>query len=105
MPLPSLRRLALSELDESALRRLIEYGEDIFVERKREPPPAPGLGAEVASFANTLGGWLLLGIQDDGKIVGWTPPPKSDLQSHVGNLLRNQLDPVPPYLADTQEID
>lgn len=105
MTLPSLRRLALADLDEPTLRRLVEQGEDLFVERKREPPPAPRFGAQVASFANSLGGWLLLGVDDDGTVVGWEPDAQLDVQSHIGNLLRNEVDPVPPFVADTYSLD
>jgi Schlafen, AlbA_2 len=103
--LPSLRRLALADLDEPTLRRLVEQGEDLFVERKREPPPAPRFGAQVASFANTLGGWLLLGVDDDRNLIGWEPDRQLDLQSHLGNLLRNEVDPVPPFVAETYSLD
>jgi hypothetical protein len=105
MPLPSLRRLALSDLDEAMLRRLVDHGEDLFVERKRQPPPVPGLGAEVASFANTLGGWLLLGVNDDKTVAGWSPPARVDVQSHLGQVLRNEIDPLPPFVADTRDLD
>jgi Schlafen, AlbA_2 len=106
MVLPSLRRLAIADVlaDEDVRRRLVEHGEDQFVGRKRQPPEPPKLGAEAASFANTLGGWLLIGVDDSGKVVGWDPG-KVDLQSAIGNLLRNEMDPLPPYLAERVELN
>jgi hypothetical protein len=36
--LPSIRRLALSDLDKDTLRELVDHGEDLLVERKRALP-------------------------------------------------------------------
>jgi len=107
MVLPSLRRLAMADVlaNEDVLRGLVEHGEDQLVERKRQPPEPPRLGAEAASFANTLGGWLLLGVEDKGKKVIGYNPGKVDIQSHIGNLLGNEVDPLPPYLAERVELD
>ena len=46
------------------LLELVRYGEDLLVERTREPPAAPKFGAAVGSLAITLGGWVLLGVTD-----------------------------------------
>ncbi|MFL5821830.1 MAG: RNA-binding domain-containing protein [Solirubrobacteraceae bacterium] len=99
------RRLALADLDDDALRRLVAHGEDRFVERKRQLPDRERLGAVVASFANTLGGWLLVGVADDGEVIGFDAPARLDLQSHLGNLLRLAIDPLPPFLAGVRELD
>lgn len=105
MLLPSVRRLALSDLDDSALRELIDHGESLLVDRKREPPPAPGFGAAVASFANTIGGWVLLGVDDDGSVIGYDPGDRVDVQSYLADRLRKEVDPLPPFVADRREID
>lgn len=102
MSLPSLRRLALAE---ETIRRLINHGEDLLVERKRELPDAAKFGATVASFANTIGGWILLGVEDDGTIAGFPTEPTLDVQSHLGHLLRNEVEPVPPFVAAVRQID
>src|SRR4051794_18667380 len=95
----------MQDLDEDAARRLVAHGEDLFVEFKQELPSRSGLGAAVASFANTLGGWLIVGIADDRTVVGWSPTPGTDMQSHIGNLLRNQVDPLPPFVAETRLLE
>src|SRR3712207_545668 len=103
--LSSIRRLTLSDLTPEQLRELIDHGEDLLVERKRTIPDAPKLGAAAASFANTLGGWLLIGVADDGVVHAWEKPERTDLQSHLGSLLRAQVDPLPPFVADMREHD
>lgn len=102
---PSIRRLALADVDDDALRQLARHGESHLVERKVTPPEPPRFGAAAAAFANTLGGWILLGVANDGDAVGWTGPGRADLQSYLGQLLRQQVDPVPPYVAEMRELD
>lgn len=100
----SIRTNSLASLDNSGVRDLINEGETLFVERK-VAVPSGGLGATVASFANTLGGWLLLGVADDGALVGFTDHGRSDLQDHLRHVLRNDVDPLPPFAARTFQLD
>lgn len=104
MPAPSIRRLSLGELDREGLEVLVRHGEDLLVARKQDLPKSPGFGAVAASFANTLGGWILVGVADDGAISGWQKPERLDLQSHIGNVLRGQVDSLPPFVADMREV-
>jgi hypothetical protein len=104
IPTLSLRRLALADIDRQILEQLIAHGEDLLVECKRQLPEPARFAATVASFANTIGGWLLLGVDDDKTPVGYEPPPQLDLQSHLGQLLRNELDPVPPFVAGVRDM-
>ncbi|NNF03376.1 MAG: ATP-binding protein [Rhodothermales bacterium] len=52
------------------LRRLVARGEGQTIEFKRRVPSPDRLAKEVIAFANTSGGQLLLGVTDDGQIVG-----------------------------------
>lgn len=45
----------------------------------------------------------MLGVDDDKTPVGYQPPTH-DLQSHLGQLLRNELDPVPPFIAGVRGL-
>jgi hypothetical protein len=103
MVLDGIRRLAVADLDEPARGRLAAHGEDLFVERK-QAIPNDGIGRTVAAFANSLGGWLLLGVADDGTPVGFSPPGRADPQAYVGQLLAAEVDPLPPYLAAVRQI-
>jgi len=102
MPETSFRRLAMADLDEVALRRLIDEGETLFVERK-QAIPSESLGPTVASFANALGGWVLLGVADDKTIHGYMAT--GDFVDHLRQTLRAELDPLPPFAAEMVEID
>lgn len=102
---PSIRRLSLAALDQSALDELVRHGEDLLVERKQDLPKPPRFGAAAGSFANTLGGWILLGVADDGEVHGWIKPERLDLQSYLGSVLASQVDPLPPFVADMRTVD
>jgi hypothetical protein len=98
--------MTLADLTVDGLTALVRHGEDDLVERKRQPPSGTKFGATVASFANTLGGWILLGVNDDGTVRGWeVEPAKTDLQSHLANLLRAQVDPLPPFVAAYHQLE
>ncbi len=99
----NFRRLSMADLDEIILRRLVGEGEALFVERKREQPKN-GIGPAVASFANTLGGWLLLGVADKGGLVDFDPG-RGDFTDKVRHLLSQQVDPIPPFAAAVSELD
>lgn len=104
MPPTSIRRLSLADLDDEALRALVGHGEHLFVERKVSLPSA-GIGRVVASFANGLGGWVLLGVADDGSTPGFALPARTDAQSHLGQLLANEVEPPPPFVAAVRTLD
>lgn len=52
------------------LKRLVDLGEGPFVEFKRRVPQGERIAREVIALANARGGKLLLGVDDDGSIVG-----------------------------------
>ncbi|MDE0012087.1 MAG: ATP-binding protein [Candidatus Poribacteria bacterium] len=56
-----------------SLTELLEkiiLGEDSTIEFKREVPHRDSLADEIAAFANTQGGMILIGIDDNREIVG-----------------------------------
>lgn len=52
------------------LRELIAGGESTTVEFKRKFTSADKIARELIAFANTAGGRLLIGVDDDGTVVG-----------------------------------
>lgn len=83
---------------------MLELDESLFVEHEREigEESAFQIAKAVASFANTLGGWLLIGVQD-GKPYGSTGPWVSGeaptLIDTIRNRLRGEVDPLPAFEA------
>ena len=52
------------------LNQVISLGEGTHIEFKRKVPQPERIVKELIAFANTSGGQLLLGIDDDGSILG-----------------------------------
>jgi Putative DNA-binding domain len=63
----------LMEGDGQAAAALAAHGEGQQVEFKQRLPQEPVLARELAAFANSGGGVLIVGISDDGDPVGWRP--------------------------------
>jgi hypothetical protein len=99
----SVDRIAIAELQEDHLRTLIAGGETV-AERKAKVP-ADGLATTVAAFANTAGGWILLGVSNDGEVVGFSVPGRAEPQDWLRNHLRGDVDPMPPFRCRRMAID
>ena len=52
------------------LNRVVQLGEGLTLEFKTRVPRPERIAKEVIAFANTIGGRLLLGVDDDGTIKG-----------------------------------
>jgi Putative DNA-binding domain len=104
---PSLRLLALGELAESerVFKALLAENESLFVEHKTDIAKGEGyqLAKAAASFANTLGGWILVGVKNGEPVLGWEPPPAGFVDA-VRQRLEGQIDPIPSFAADVIEF-
>lgn len=80
------------------LRELIAGGESSTVEFKRKFTTGDKIAREMIAFANTAGGYLLLGVDDDGRIVG------VDSEKHELELLAMAAALIEPPIAYTTEI-
>lgn len=65
-----LRTATISEMDYLDVKNLAQTGEGTFLEFKRTIPSAEKIAREIAAFANTNGGTLLIGVDDDKSLVG-----------------------------------
>lgn len=61
---------SLSQMDYLDVKNLAQTGEGAFLEFKRTIPSAYKIAREIAAFANTKGGTLLIGVDDDKSLVG-----------------------------------
>lgn len=58
-------------MDASTLKKLIKQGEGLQIELKSAKQGLPQSAYEsIAAFLNRNGGHLILGVEDDGKIIG-----------------------------------
>jgi hypothetical protein len=96
---------ALAELSHEDLNRMLELDETLFVEHKGNLGEDSNyvLAKAISAFANTLGGWLLLGVKNGkphGSTASWTSPGQGPtLVDMVRDRLRGEIDPLPAFEA------
>ncbi|MFN0158179.1 MAG: RNA-binding domain-containing protein [Bacteroidota bacterium] len=75
-------------MDYKDIDRLIEEGEGFDVEFKRKVSSPEKIARALVAFANTKGGHILFGVDDDGSIVGVeSEKSEVDLIRHAGSVL------------------
>lgn len=79
------------------IQSLIQQGENAQVEFKAAGVRPESAAREIVAFANTSGGCLLIGVEDDGTITGIP----ASLETWVANISRNNV--IPALQLDTQE--
>lgn len=85
------------------LFEIIKNGENSYVEFKLDTINTNSLAEEVVAFANTDGGAILFGIDDDGNIEGIT---RSDLEEWAINICRNNCDPgILPFFEIIKDVE
>jgi ATP-dependent DNA helicase RecG len=78
--------------------KIIKQGEGVSVEFKEAQGKVPTSFYEtVVSFANTNGGTILLGVDDEGNIVGINPENKIKFLKNITTAL-NSKDNINPVL-------
>ena len=88
------------------LRKLLSEGEGLTVEFKKCVTGLTNSVFEtVCSFSNRYGGHMLLGIDDNGDIIGVKPAAAQDMKKNFVNMLNNPQKISPPLLLDLEEVD
>lgn len=68
--LQHLGNMPQSDLSKQDLKNLIATGEGLFLEFKHRVSSPEKIAREIAAFANAKGGTILIGVADNGEIVG-----------------------------------
>ena len=90
------------------LRELIEkimLGEDSTIEFKREMPHRNSLADEIAAFANTQGGMILIGIDDNKEIVGVELQKLDRIEKTVVEICNDSIEPAIPIFTEKLRLD
>ena len=90
----------LTELTEK-----ISLGEDSTIEFKRELPRREDMADEIAAFANTKGGVILIGVDDNSDIVGIDPPKMAEYEKILVEICRDNIDPRLDVFTERLRID
>ncbi|HWR00307.1 MAG TPA: RNA-binding domain-containing protein [Chlorobaculum sp.] len=81
---------------------LVGQGEGLSVEFKRLIHSAPKIARSIAAFANTSGGVILIGVDDDSRIVG-IQSEKETLQV-IHEALSHHIEPKPDIEVYVEEF-
>lgn len=71
----------------------LEFKQTFSVSVRRKIPKI------VASFANSSGGWLVIGVSDAEKDLCPVPRPSADVSQTIGELCRRHVSPAPRFDA------
>jgi hypothetical protein len=89
----------LSAITYSDLAQLADYDEGFVLEFKQSfsPTVRRKIPKIVASFSNSRGGWLIIGVADEDKSLTPIPREKFDYSQAVGELCRSHISPTPRF--------
>lgn len=84
------------KMTQNELMETISNGENSYIEFKEENIRAKDLAEEIVAFANSEGGIILIGISDDGDIMG---VKDKKIEEKIMNICRNNCIPniIPIY--------
>ena len=91
----------IAEVDYADLDQLRDLEEGFALELKQtfSPSVRRKIPKIVASFANSRGGWLVIGVSDAEKDVCPVPRPGADVSQIIGELCRRHVSPAPRFVA------
>lgn len=92
-------QLNLSQLRFSHLTQLKEIDEGYKIEYKStfDDSVKKKIPAIITSFANSEGGWLVIGVDDDSHDVKCIPKRRSDYSQTISQLLKERTSPIPTF--------
>ena len=102
----------LSEIEYEDLEKLIEnnISEGWFVEYKGSFPKNNKIATSIASFANSEGGWYIIGIEEKeneskpSEIIGFDLDDYKKPADKVTNVIKDNIDPIPYFETKLVEI-
>ncbi len=100
---PSATAYLCPTVELAALKRLVREGEGLTLEFKRKARHPEKIAREVVAFANTQGGILLIGVEDDHTIYGCKFP--DDEAFALTTFFDRYLFPSVPYEIERVPID
>ena len=95
-------------LDREKILNLLQQKESVTLEFKTCTNKISNSVYEtVCAFLNTIGGYIFLGVEDNGNIVGVNEEFVKDLRVDFSNILNSQdkLDPPMPIMLNEAYID
>jgi len=89
-------------MDVIDLLETIESGEDSQTQFKEIFTSSDALAAEISAFANSQGGKIIVGVKDNGEIIGLEKDELKSLNLMVSNVCSQKIEP--PITVTTENI-
>jgi hypothetical protein len=86
---------------EADLLRMVIKGEGSHVELREHVPENDPLARTLCAYANTRGGWLVIGVDEDRKVVGCENPDEA--LTHIRLVAEEDIKPALEYEAHSVE--
>ncbi|MYC96534.1 MAG: transcriptional regulator [Caldilineaceae bacterium SB0661_bin_32] len=83
----------------------VHLGEDSTIEFKRQLPRRDSLADEIAAFANARGGVILMGVDDNGEIVGLGQRNLDQSEKTVVEVCRDSIEPQVSIFTEKLRFD
>ncbi len=83
----------------------IQLGEDATIEFKRTLPHRNRLADEIAAFANARGGTILIGVDDNGEIIGVDQHELNQTEKTVVEICQDSIDPIVLIFTEKLQIE
>ena len=92
------------EVPDYSLKEMIKRGETGTVEFKEEKVKAENIARVAVAFANTEGGTIFLGVDDEGVIAGLSGEYE-DIEERIILAIRDNCVPTPEYEMERRQLD
>ena len=93
-------------LSTDKIKELLSHGENKQVEFKKcTDKVSASVYETVCSFLNAEGGYIFLGVDDDGTILGINPKCVTDMTKSIINTLNNPEQFLPPMPITPERIE
>jgi ATP-dependent DNA helicase RecG len=89
-------------MEEFELRSQLLLGEDSTRQFKREPSADAKMAGEIVAFANSGGGVIYVGVENDGSIAGLTPKEAEEVGENMAKVAWDSV--RPPFSILTKSI-
>ncbi|MBK2111674.1 putative DNA binding domain-containing protein [Francisella tularensis subsp. novicida FSC159] len=83
----------------------IQNGEDSYTQFKQHINNADSLAQELVAFSNANGGILIIGVADDGKIIGLSKDDIHRINQLISNVCSTNIKPPISILTKIENID
>ncbi|MCW8850873.1 MAG: ATP-binding protein [Melioribacteraceae bacterium] len=90
-------------MNRKQLEKLIEEGENLNIEFKQRFSEYEKIAKEIIAFANTSGGVIIFGINDNGKVYG--VQSEKEVTELIKETITKYCEPIPSYNISYVEIN